>query len=115
MLENASGELRLWSRNARPLLRYFPELAPLGELLPPRSALDGEIVIVRDGVLDFDAMQTRLHPAESRVRKLSAEIPATFVAFDLLAWDGEGALARRRSPSAAPRSRRSAARSCSRR
>ena len=88
LLENASGELRLWSRNARPLLRYFPELAPLGELLPPRSCLDGEIVIVRDGVLDFDAMQTRLHPAESRVRKLSAEIPATFVAFDLLVWDG---------------------------
>ena len=88
ILENASGELRLWSRNARPLLRYFPELAPLGELLPPRSAVDGEIVIVRDGALDFDAMQTRLHPAESRVRKLSAEIPATFVAFDLLSWDG---------------------------
>src|SRR5687768_9573789 len=89
ILENASGELRLWSRNARPLLRYFPELAPLGELLPPRSAVDGEIVIVRDGALDFDAMQTRLHPAESRVRKLSAEIPATFVAFDMLVWKGE--------------------------
>ena len=89
LLENASGELRLWSRNARPLLRYFPELRPLGEILPPRSCLDGEIVIVRDGVLDFDAMQTRLHPAESRVRKLSAEIPASFVAFDVLVWDGE--------------------------
>jgi ATP-dependent DNA ligase len=89
LLENASGELHLWSRNARPLLRYFPELRPLAELLPPRSCLDGEIVIVRDGVLDFDAMQTRLHPAESRVRKLSAEIPASFVAFDVLLWDGE--------------------------
>jgi ATP-dependent DNA ligase len=88
LLENASDELRLWSRNARPLLRYFPGLASLGELLPARSCLDGEIVIVRDGVLDFDAMQTRLHPAESRVRKLSAEIPATFVAFDVLVWDG---------------------------
>ena len=88
LLENLSGELRLWSRNGRPLLRYFPELRPLGDLLPPRSALDGEIVISRDGVLDFDAMQTRLHPAESRVRKLSAEIPATFVAFDVLLWDG---------------------------
>ena len=88
LLENASGDLRLWSRNARPLLRYFPELASLGDLLPPRTAIDGEIVIARDGVLDFDAMQTRLHPAESRVRKLSAEIPASFVAFDLLAWDG---------------------------
>ena len=89
VLENDGGELALWSRNGRPLLRYFPELRPLGELLPKRSALDGEIVISRDGKLDFDAMQTRLHPAESRVRKLSAEIPATFVAFDLLLWDGK--------------------------
>jgi ATP-dependent DNA ligase len=89
VLENAGGELALWSRNERPLLRYFPELRPLGELLPPRSALDGEIVIARDGVLDFDSMQTRLHPAESRVRKLSAEIPAEYVVFDVLVWDGE--------------------------
>ena len=76
VLENVGGELALWSRNERPLLRYFPELRPLGELLPPRSALDGEIVIVRDGAVDFDAMQMRLHPAESRIRRLSAEIPA---------------------------------------
>lgn len=89
VLENLEGELHLWSRNARPLLRYFPELASLGALLPPRSALDGEIVIVRDGVLDFDAMQTRLHPAESRIRRLSAEIPAMFIAFDVLVWKGE--------------------------
>ena len=89
VLENDGGELALWSRNERPLLRYFPELAPLGDLLPPHSALDGEIVIARGGALDFDAMQTRLHPAESRVRKLSAEIPAQFVAFDILLWDGE--------------------------
>ena len=89
VLENLDGELHLWSRNERPLLRYFPELEPLGERLPPRSALDGEIVIERDGALDFDAMQMRLHPAESRVRKLSAEIPARFVAFDVLVWDGE--------------------------
>ena len=89
LLENASGEVRLWSRNARPLLRYFPELREVGESLPPRSCLDGEIVIVRDGVLDFDAMQTRLHPAESRVRKLSAEIPATFVSFDVVLWKGK--------------------------
>src|SRR6478736_5593578 len=88
LLENASGELRLWSRNARPLLRYFPELRELETLLPPRSALDGEIVIERDGALDFDAMQTRLHPAESRVRKLAAEIPARFIVFDVLVWDG---------------------------
>jgi ATP-dependent DNA ligase len=89
LLENGSGELRLWSRNARPLLRYFPELRELGDVLPPHSALDGEIVIERDGALDFDAMQTRLHPAESRVRKLAAEIPARFIAFDVLVWKGE--------------------------
>jgi ATP-dependent DNA ligase len=89
ILENDGGELALWSRKERPLLRYFPELAPLGELLPPHSALDGEIVIAREGVLDFDAMQMRLHPAESRVRKLSQEIPAEFVAFDILLWNGE--------------------------
>src|SRR6476659_10094397 len=89
VLENDGVELPLWSRNERPLLRYFPELRPLGDLLPPHSALDGEIVIARNGTLDFDSMQMRLHPAESRVRKLAAEIPATFVAFDLLLWDGD--------------------------
>ena len=89
VLENDGGELALWSRNERPLLRYFPELRPLGDLLPPHSALDGEIVIARDGVLDFDSMQMRLHPAESRIRRLSAEIPAIFIAFDLLLWDGD--------------------------
>jgi ATP-dependent DNA ligase len=89
ILENDGGELALWSRKERPLLRYFPELSPLGDLLPPHSALDGEIVIARKGVLDFDAMQMRLHPAESRVRKLSQEIPAEFVAFDILLWNGE--------------------------
>jgi len=101
VLENDGGELALWSRNGRPLLRYFPELRPLGDLLPPHSALDGEIVIARDGVLDFDSMQTRLHPAESRVRKLSAEIPADFIVFDVLLWDGKkvhkGPLEKRRA------------------
>jgi ATP-dependent DNA ligase len=89
VLENVGEELALWSRNERPLLRYFPELRPLGDLMPARSALDGEIVIARDGALDFDAMQTRLHPAESRIRRLSAEIPAEYVVFDVLLWDGE--------------------------
>ncbi|HEX4525426.1 MAG TPA: ATP-dependent DNA ligase [Gaiellaceae bacterium] len=89
VFENVGKELAMWSRNERPLLRYFPELRPLGELLPPRSALDGEIVIARDGALDFDAMQMRLHPAESRIRRLSAEIPAEFVVFDMLVWNGE--------------------------
>ena len=89
VLENVGKELALWSRNGRPLLRYFPELRPLGELLPPKSVLDGEVVIVREGALDFDSMQMRLHPAESRIRKLSGEIPAEFVVFDVLLWDGE--------------------------
>src|SRR4051794_14449778 len=86
VLENDGGEIRLWSRNERPLLRYFPELRPLGDLLPKGSALDGEIVIERGGRLDFDAMQMRLHPAESRIRRLSGEIPAQFIAFDVLVW-----------------------------
>ena len=89
ILENDGGELALWSRNERPLLRYFPELEPLGKLLPPHSALDGEIVISKKGKLDFDSMQLRLHPAESRIRKLSAEIPAHFIVFDILLWKGE--------------------------
>jgi ATP-dependent DNA ligase len=89
VLENLGGGLRLWSRNARPLLRYFPELEEVGNLLPPDSALDGEIVIQQKGRLDFDALQLRLHPAESRIRKLSAEIPAEYIAFDLLLWKGE--------------------------
>ena len=88
VLENDGDELALWSRNERPLLRYFPELRPLGDLLPAHSALDGEIVIARDGALDFDSMQTRLHPAEPRIRRLSAEIPAQFIVFDVLLWDG---------------------------
>jgi ATP-dependent DNA ligase len=89
VLENDTGEIALWSRNGRPLLRYFPELRAVGELLPPHSALDGEIVIERDGALDFDAMQMRLHPAESRIRRLAAETPATYIAFDILLWNGE--------------------------
>ncbi len=89
ILENLEGDPRLWSRNARPLLRYFPELRVLGDSLLPRSAVDGEIVIARDGVLDFDSLQMRLHPAESRIKKLSAEIPAGFVCFDVLLWEGE--------------------------
>jgi ATP-dependent DNA ligase len=89
VLENDAGELCLWSRNGRPLLRYFPELASLGERLPPHSALDGEIVLEQRGRLEFDLLQMRLHPAESRVRKLAAEMPTRFIAFDVLLWDGE--------------------------
>lgn len=79
-------ELYLQSRELKPLLRYFPELLePLKEQLPQRVILDGELVVARDGALDFEALQLRIHPAKSRIDKLSKELPAQFVAFDLLA------------------------------
>jgi ATP-dependent DNA ligase len=74
------------SRDLKPLDRYFPELAAFFKAnLPERCVVDGEIVIVGAHGLDFDALQMRLHPAASRVKKLAAEIPAAFVAFDILA------------------------------
>jgi ATP-dependent DNA ligase len=79
---------RIDSRNQRPLLRYFPELEPLVALLPDDAVVDGEVVIVRDGKTDFDALQNRLHPADSRIRKLSMETPASLIAFDCLAAGG---------------------------
>ena len=79
-------ELLVRSRDDRPLLRYFPELAdPLRAALPDRAVADGEVVIVRDGALDFDALQMRLHPAKSRIDKLAGEIPSAVVLWDLLA------------------------------
>ncbi|MGW4356292.1 ATP-dependent DNA ligase [Nocardia sp. NPDC004582] len=79
-------EIELGSRNDRPLTRYFPELVELlGQALPPRCVVDGEIVVVTANGLDFDTLQQRLHPAASRVKKLAAETPASFVGFDLLA------------------------------
>jgi len=87
-------EVVLGSRNERPLTRYFPELLdPLRASLPERCVVDGEIVVVGDDGLDFDTLQQRLHPAASRVDKLSRETPASFVAFDLLAIGDESLLA----------------------
>ncbi len=80
---------RLDSRNARPLLRYFPELEPALAGLPPGTVADGEVVVIGDGKLDFDALQNRIHPAESRVRRLAQDTPARLVLFDLLALRGE--------------------------
>jgi ATP-dependent DNA ligase len=86
-------DLDLQSRNKRPLLRYFPELRePLLAQLPEQCVLDGELVVVSDDGLDFDSLQLRQHPADSRVRKLAAEIPATYVAFDVLAIGDESLL-----------------------
>ena len=82
-------EIRIDSRNQRPLLRYFPELRSALEQLPAGTVVDGEIVVVVDGVTDFDALQQRIHPAESRVNMLSEATPAELVAFDLLADRGD--------------------------
>ncbi len=81
-------EVELGSRNDRPLTRYFPELIdPIRSQLPPRCVLDGEVVVATPAGLDFDLLGQRIHPAESRVKRLSVETPASFVAFDLLALD----------------------------
>src|SRR6185369_8428130 len=78
-------EILIQSRDEKPLDRYFPELLePLRKTLPPRCVLDGEMVIVQNNGLDFDSLQLRLHPAASRVKLLSGQIPASFVFFDLL-------------------------------
>src|SRR5438552_2609219 len=79
-------EVELGSRNERPLTRYFPEVVDAVRAnVPERCVIDGEVVIAGAGGLDFDALQLRIHPADSRVRKLAGEIPASFVAFDALA------------------------------
>lgn len=79
-------EVELGSRNERPLTRYFPEIVdPLREYLPSRCVLDGELVIMSERGLDFDLLSLRVHPAASRVAKLAAETPSSFVAFDVLA------------------------------
>jgi ATP-dependent DNA ligase len=83
-------EVELGSRNERPLTRYFPEVvAAVKANLPERCVVDGEIVVAAAKGLDFEALQQRIHPADSRVRRLAAETPASFVAFDLLALGDE--------------------------
>jgi ATP-dependent DNA ligase len=84
----SAPETRIDSRNQRPLLRYFPELAPALDQLPDGTVVDGEIVVVVGGVTDFDALQQRIHPAVSRINMLSEQTPAEMVAFDLLAVSG---------------------------
>ncbi|HTH53518.1 MAG TPA: ATP-dependent DNA ligase [Edaphobacter sp.] len=79
-------ELMIQSRDQKPLSRYFPELfEPLKSHLPERCVLDGEVVIAGSEGLDFDALQLRIHPAASRIKLLSQQIPASVVFFDLLA------------------------------
>jgi ATP-dependent DNA ligase len=79
-------DILIQSRDEKPLNRYFPELLePLRSQLPSRCVLDGEVVVARDGALDFEALQLRIHPAESRVKLLSQQMPSSIVFFDLLA------------------------------
>jgi ATP-dependent DNA ligase len=83
-------DILLQSRDEKPMNRYFPELlAPLARALPDRSVVDGEVVIVGAGGLDFEALLLRIHPAASRVKLLAAESPASYVAWDLLALGDE--------------------------
>src|SRR5256714_12881186 len=78
-------EILIQSRDGKPLNRYFPELLePMRAQLPARCVLDGEIVIVQNSGLDFDALQLRLHPAASRVKLLSDQMPASIVYFDVV-------------------------------
>ena len=88
-----ADDVFIQSRDLRPLDRYFPELHDaLLKALPVNCVVDGEIVIATPAGLDFDALQLRLHPAESRVAKLARETPSSFVAFDLLEAGGESIL-----------------------
>lgn len=83
-------EVELASRNTRPLTRYFPEVvAEIRAQLPEKVVLDGEIVVASGQALDFEALQQRIHPAESRVNLLSQQTPASLVLFDLLAFGSE--------------------------
>src|SRR5262245_21000793 len=97
------GEVLVQSRDEKPMNRYFPDLvAPLVSALPERCVVDGEIVIVGAGGLDFEALLLRIHPAASRVKLLAIESPASFVAWDLLALGDEDL---REAPLAARRER----------
>jgi len=85
-----ADKIFLQSKNGQPLARYFPDVAANVAKLPSKQfVLDGELVIPIDGALSFDELQLRLHPAASRVQKLAAAHPAVYIAFDLLADDGE--------------------------
>ncbi|MFI6520642.1 ATP-dependent DNA ligase [Spirillospora sp. NPDC050679] len=86
-------EVELSSRGEKPLTRYFPELVEaVKRELPERCVVDGEIVLRKGSRLDFDGLQQRIHPAASRIKLLSQETPASFVAFDLLALGDESLL-----------------------
>ena len=91
----AGREVELQSKSGKSLARYFPDIVSALQVMPlDRFVLDGELVILSGETLSFDALQNRLHPAESRVRKLAAETPAMFILFDCLATEMDGSLLR---------------------
>jgi ATP-dependent DNA ligase len=86
----SGADVQLWSKSGKPLARYFPEVAAMvGRLDAREFILDSELLIVSRGIVSFEALQLRLHPAEARVRKLAAATPAMMMAFDLLALGKE--------------------------
>src|SRR3954451_13880256 len=88
MVFRDGDEVEIGSRNERPMTRYFPEIVDAVKAnLPKRCVIDGEIIVVVGDGLEFEVLQQRIHPAASRVRLLSHETPASFIAFDLLALD----------------------------
>lgn len=89
----AGDEVELRAKSGKPLGRYFPDVVAALKALPiDRFIVDGELTIAVNARLSFDALQTRLHPAESRVRKLAADTPATLVLFDCLVDEEGGSL-----------------------
>ena len=100
--------VELLGRSGKTLARYFPEVVEaLARLQPSRFVLDGELVIPTGSTLSFEALQMRLHPAESRIRRLSDETPALLIAFDMLQAPTEAISGRTRCASGAQRSRTS--------
>src|SRR3979409_1709509 len=83
-------DVEIGSRNGKPMTRYFPEIVTAVKAnLPERCVVDGEIVVVVGERLEFEVLQQRIHPANSRVMKLAKETPASFIAFDFLAGGDE--------------------------
>lgn len=95
IVQRVGDTVKLWSRGGKDLTVYFPELVDsLRDSLPQRCVVDGEIVIIQDDRLAFERLQERIHPAESRIRRLAEEIPAEFIAFDLLGLGNQDLTAR---------------------
>src|SRR5215210_5648660 len=83
-------DVHLQSRNGKPMNRYFPDVVEQAQALPvDRAVLDGEMLVVVEGIQEFDLLSQRIHPAKSRVEMLAKETPAEFVAFDMLALGDE--------------------------